>query len=456
MNNNWLKYLVALAAIMIAGSAAYFSVTGLGVLFSGAAIAVMIMASSLEFAKLVTATYLKQKWGKIELLSKIYLTTSVVILMLITSAGIFGYLSNAFQQQNLGLQKIERDIAVYQAQITKNDAEILRYTTQLNNQQNIRNSQESNLSKQIDKDKSTSRVSQMIKSADKEITSISKRIDELSIKNNAALDSINVIKNNNINIEKEVGGFRFVAESFGVPLNSVVKFFIILIVIVFDPLAVALIISFNQLTMEGKKEDEDEETPPSNPEDLKNFVDETARLHLTENDLKKLEETLLNPPKPNDTLKSAAEYYKMKTDVEREKRGELLAEMMKNDQELGLYDDTSDWDVTLMDGLEDEEPFFTEEETEKILQEEPTEEEIQRNFSTIEPKTEKILQEKPTTTVNNKIFTTIEQHKKNGYKVSQIVEDDKRMDIIGQNGNEGLHYDNEEDTSLDKNDEKKN
>ena len=448
MNNNWLKYLVALAAIMIAGSAAYFSVTGLGVLFSGAAIAVMIMASSLEFAKLVTATYLKQKWGKIELLSKIYLTTSVVILMLITSAGIFGYLSNAFQQQNLGLQKIERDIAVYQAQITKNDAEILRYTTQLNNQQNIRNSQESNLSKQIDKDKSTSRVSQMIKSADKEITSISKRIDELSIKNNAALDSINVIKNNNINIEKEVGGFRFVAESFGVPLNSVVKFFIILIVIVFDPLAVALIISFNQLTMEGKKEDEDEETPPSNPEDLKNFVDETARLHLTENDLKKLEETLLNPPKPNDNLIKATEEYK--------RRGELLAEMMKNDQELGLYDDTSDWDVTLMDGLEDEEPFFTEEEDEKILQEEPTEDEESRNFSIITSETEKILQEEPTTTVNNKIFTRIEQHKKNGYKVSQIVEDDKRMDIIGQNGNEGLHYDNEEDTSLEKNDEKKN
>ena len=448
MNNNWLKYLVALAAIMIAGSAAYFSVTGLGVLFSGAAIAVMIMASSLEFAKLVTATYLKQKWGKIELLSKIYLTTSVVILMLITSAGIFGYLSNAFQQQNLGLQKIERDIAVYQAQITKNDVEIIRYNTQLTNQQNIRNSQESNLSKQIDKDKSTSRVSQMIKSADKEITSISKRIDELSIKNNAALDSINVIKNNNINIEKEVGGFRFVAESFGVPLNSVVKFFIILIVIVFDPLAVALIISFNQLTMEGKKEDEDEETPPSNPEDLKNFVDETARLHLTENDLKKLEETLLNPPKPNDNLIKATEEYK--------RRGELLAEMMKNDQELGLYDDTSDWDVTLMDGLEDEEPFFTEEEDEKILQEEPTEDEESRNFSIITSETEKILQEEPTTTVNNKIFTRIEQHKKNGYKVSQIVEDDKRMDIIGQNGNEGLHYDNEEDTSLEKNDEKKN
>ena len=490
MNKNWLKYLVALAAIMIAGSAAYFSVTGLGVLFSGAAIAVMVMASSLEFAKLVTATYLKQKWGKIELLSKIYLTTSVVILMLITSAGIFGYLSNAFQQQNLGLQKIERDIAVYQSQITKNDAEILRYNTQLTNQQNIRNSQESNLSKQIDKDKSTARVSQMIKSADKEISSISKRIDELTIKNNAALDSINVIKNNNINIEKEVGGFRFVAESFGVPLNSVVKFFIILIVIVFDPLAVALIISFNQLTMEGKKKDEDEDKP-SSPEDLKNFVDETTRLHLTENDLKKLEETLLNPPKPNENLIKATEEYK--------RRGELLAEIMKNDEELGLYNEpfdnpmikkdeinlkeiaeklqdrelfpesnqrakeiikNSDWDVTLMDGLEDEEPFFTEEEIEKILQEEPTEDEELRNFSIITSETENIseeeIKEEPTTIVSNKKSTTIEQHKKNGYKVNQYIEDNSRMDIIGQNGNEGLHYDNEEDTSLEKNDEKKN
>ena len=248
---NWLKYLVGLSAVIVAGCAAYFSVTGLGVLFAGASLSVMVMAGSLEFAKLVAATYLKQKWDDIGGFNKWYLTSAVGILMLITSAGIFGYLSNAFQQQNLGLQKVDRDIAVYQTQITKNDGEILRYTTQLTNQQNIRNSQESNLSKQIDKDKSTSRVSQMIRSADKEITSISKRIDELTIKNNASLDSINVIKNNNIELEKEVGGFRFVAEAFNVPLNSVVKFFIFIIVFVFDPLAVALIIAFNGLI--GKK-----------------------------------------------------------------------------------------------------------------------------------------------------------------------------------------------------------
>lgn len=392
MNNKSLKYLVALSAILIAGSAAYFSVTGLGVLFSGAAAAVMIMASSLEFAKLVTATYLKQKWGKIELLSKIYLTTSVVILMLITSAGIFGYLSNAFQQQNLGLQKIERDIAVYQTQITKNDAEIIRYNTQLTNQQNIRNSQESNLSKQIDKDKSTSRVSQMIKSADKEITSISKRIDELSIKNNAALDSINVIKNNNINIEKEVGGFRFVAESFGVPLNSVVKFFIILIVIVFDPLAVALIISFNQLTMEGKKKDEDEEKP-SSPEDLKNFVDESSRIHLSDDDLKKLEEVLLNPPAPNEELVRAADEYK--------RRGELLAEIMKNDEEMGLYNEPFD------------NPLIKEEKIHQINEDDG------KNSSN-EEESEVMVE-------NNTLSTKLGELKKNGYKVSQLEEGEENI-----------------------------
>ena len=90
---NWLKYLVGLSAIIIAGCAAYFSVTGLGVLFSGASIAVMVMASSLEFAKLVAATYLKQRWDSIKGFNKWYLTIAVGILMLITSAGIFGYLS---------------------------------------------------------------------------------------------------------------------------------------------------------------------------------------------------------------------------------------------------------------------------------------------------------------------------------------------------------------------------
>ncbi len=336
---NWLKVLVGLSAILIAGCAAYFSVTGLGVLFAGASVSVMVMAGSLELAKLVAATYLKQEWDSLKGFNKWYLTISVGTLMLITSAGIFGYLSNAFQQQNLGLQKIERDIAVYQTQITKNDAEITRYTTQLNNQQNIRNSQEANLSKQIDKDKSTARVSQMIRNADKEITSISKRIDELTKQNNIALDSINAIKNANINLEREVGGFRFVAEAFNVPLNTVVKFFIFIIVIVFDPLAVALIIAFNGLLMKRKEEkilekieSKDYEVYGDKEKQKQALVDlmemdqklglydepfdnplikeEETPLILSESDKKTFFDNIENPPLPNEELLKAAEKYK--------------------------------------------------------------------------------------------------------------------------------------------------
>jgi hypothetical protein len=323
---NWLKVLVGISAIVVAGCAAYFSVTGLGVLFAGAATSVMVMAGSLEFAKLVAATYLKQEWDNIKGFNKWYLTISVGTLMLITSAGIFGYLSNAFQQQNLGLQKIERDIAVYQTQITKNDGEIARYTTQLTNQQNIRNSQEANLSKQIDKDKSTSRVSQMIRTADKEIAGVSKRIDELTKQNNVALDSINAIKNANINLEREVGGFRFVAEAFNVPLNSVVKFFIFIIVIVFDPLAVALIIAFNGLLLKRKEEDDISDWDITLEDGLDDLMEKNYQIYgdntknstkeeetpilATEKDTEVFFEAMDTPPAPNEELLKAAEKYK--------------------------------------------------------------------------------------------------------------------------------------------------
>ena len=301
---NWLKYLVGIAAVVIAGWAAYFSVTGLAVLFAGASIPVMVMAGSLEFAKLITATYLKQKWNDISGFNKWYLTISVGVLMIITSAGIFGYLSNAFQQQNLGLQKVERDIAVYQTQITKNDVEINRFTTQINNLQQIRNSQEANISKVVERNGNTSRLTQMVKNADVEITTISKRIDDLSIQSNAALDSINSIKNNNIELEREVGGFRFVAESFGIPLNSVVKFFIFLIVIVFDPLAIALIIAFNGLVAK------------------KDVVSITL-----------------------DELNDIEKEYEVYGDKEKQK--EALIQMMRGDEELGLYEDIVENNLTL-------------------------------------------------------------------------------------------------------------
>ena len=141
----------------------------------------------------------------------------------------------------------------------------------------------------------------------------------------------------------------------------------------------------------------------SNPEDLKQFVDESTRIRLSDEDLKILEKALLNPQEPNDKLKEAAEKYK-------ETQKEALIEMMKNDQELGLYDEPYEnplvKEPTVTPESIEETPIVEQEKTqlqkledyvnppqkEPIFQEEPTEEEIQRNFSTIEPETENNFQ----------------------------------------------------------------
>jgi len=246
---NWLKYLVGLAALAIAGCAAYFSVTGLGVLFSGASMAVMVMASTLEFAKLVAATYLKQKWSVIHGFNKVYLTIAVGALMLITSAGIFGYLSNAFQQQNIKLDQVQREISVWSNKIQQDTAQISQLTGQIN-QLN------SNQGKIIGDGNVNNRILKSVDSRDKQISKLQDKIGVLQDSSIRYNEKINEIKNNNIELEREVGGFRFVAEAFGWDLNTVVKFFIFLIVIVFDPLAIALIIAFNGLITKEKETSE--------------------------------------------------------------------------------------------------------------------------------------------------------------------------------------------------------
>jgi len=243
---NWLKWLVGTSAIIIAGCAAFFSITGLGVLFSGAATSVMVMAGSLEFAKLVAATYLKQEWDSIKGFNKWYLTSAVALLMLITSAGIFGYLSNAFQQQNLKLQQVDREIAVYTTKISTNDTQIGQLSAQLGQLSATQNTI-------LDKGKVNSRLLRSIDNKDKQTAQINKKISDLQTENAKNNDEINKIKVTNLDLEKEVGGFRFVAEAFGMELKNVVKFFIFLIVIVFDPLAVALIIAFNGMLEDKKK-----------------------------------------------------------------------------------------------------------------------------------------------------------------------------------------------------------
>ena len=292
---NWLKILVGLSAVIIAGCAAFFSVTGLGVLFAGASTSVMVMAGSLEFAKLVAATYLKQTWGEIKGFNKWYLTLSVGILMIITSAGIFGYLSNAFQQQSLQLQQVDREVEVWQTKIDQNNTQIIQLSTQITEFN-------TNQGKIIDGGTVNSRLIRSIDNRDKEIGKLNDKIGKLQEENAKNTEEINKIKIANIDLEKEIGGFRFVAEAFGIELKNVVKFFIFLIVIVFDPLAIALIIAFNGLVM--KRE---EEKVPSMYE-----VYGEKPILASEKDAEVFFNEIENPTSPNEVLVEAVEQYEEK------------------------------------------------------------------------------------------------------------------------------------------------
>ena len=241
-----------MAAIAVAGTGAYFSVTGLGVLFSGASTAVIVMASALEFAKLVTASYFEQKWRETTLFLKVYLTSAVFILMLITSAGIFGYLSNAFQQQNIKLQQVDREILVFQTKIDQNTSQIEQLSTQIS---------ESNKNQTtiLGKGKVNNRLLRSIDNRDRQISKINNNIAKLQEDNAKNNEEINKIRLNNLDLEKEVGGFKFVAQAFDVELDKVVKWFMFLIVFVFDPLAIALVLALNKLLKENKPKIEENE-----------------------------------------------------------------------------------------------------------------------------------------------------------------------------------------------------
>ena len=311
---NWLKFLVGFSALIIAGCAAFFSVTGLGVLFSGASTAVMVMAGSLEFAKLVAATYLKQMWDEIKGFNKWYLTISVGILMMITSAGIFGYLSNAFQAQSLQLQQVDREVLVFSTKIEQNNSQITQLNTQLGQLSSTQNTI-------LDKGTVNNRLLRSIDNKDRQVATINKKISTLQDENAKNTEKINEIKIKNLDLEKEVGGFRFIAEAFGIELKNVVKFFIFLIVIVFDPLAIALIIAFNGLI--GKKKEKTYDLDDLMEENYKNYQiygdngknstkNEETPILATENDTKTFFDAIDTPQAPSEELIKAAEKYKEK------------------------------------------------------------------------------------------------------------------------------------------------
>lgn len=296
-------------SVFIAGTAAFFSVKGIGLLFAGSFLPVVVMASSLEIGKLFAVSFLYRRWYQLPVLFKTYLTIAVVMLVGITSLGIFGFLSDAYQDTKNKISFFESKIASIESQNTSLNTQIQQAqnkqtsTRAQNNNTTDRYksiyddfvSQQNSIKQQLTdrlnalnlelqqvRDKPGGLFSNKKKDIEQLETKqqpireqINKQLEEIDVSIKAEYDKfINKVdslttdddvvvvdvpglykqlENNNGEIlelqnqihNTDIGSFRFIAEAFDVTVDSAVKWFTIIIVIVFDPLAMILMIGYN-------------------------------------------------------------------------------------------------------------------------------------------------------------------------------------------------------------------
>lgn len=226
VNSRIFPYLVATAAGAVAVSAAFFSVFGLSKLFAGAQTSVVIMAGSLEFAKLVTASFLYRYWKTVPAFLKNYLLVGTIVLILITSAGIFGYLSNAYQGATTGFEKQSTSLIYKEDQLqqVKDDQVFLKQELE-------------DAIKELPDNYRTARK--------KLREEYQPQINELNVKALDLKQEIGDLKIALVETGVDVGPAIYLARVFNTEIDTVVKFFIFILVFVFDPLAVSLVIAAN-------------------------------------------------------------------------------------------------------------------------------------------------------------------------------------------------------------------
>ena len=239
-NSKYFIYWIGLSALLIAGSAAAFSVYGLAKLFSGAFISVVIMAGALELGKLVTASFLYRYWNMINWFQKLYMTIATIVLVFITSAGIFGYLSNAYQGATLEFEKQSTELLTIEERIEQLDEDKVFLKEEL----------EQAISELPDNYITAKR--NLREEYNPQITQINQEL--LEYKTRRADLEIELVSTG-----VDVGPAIYLARTFGTDIDTVVKFFIFILIFVFDPLAVMLVIAYNQALLQNKpKKTQDE------------------------------------------------------------------------------------------------------------------------------------------------------------------------------------------------------
>ena len=259
MKKRLFPLLIGLAALLVSGSAAFYSVFGLSKLFAGASTQVIIMAGSLEFAKLVCASLLYQYWGTINKWLRAYLSAAVLVLILITSGGIYGFLSGAYQETATKSEFLDKSLAVLQTKQSRFEEQ----KTDLNIEKTQLNTTISDLRTSLSNPTSvsywdetaqqviTTTSSSTRRALQSELKTTIEDRDNLNIKLEAVMDSVMRIDTELLELEigneeqRELGPLKYLSETTGKDMGQVVNWFLLLIIFVFDPLAIAMVVAAN-------------------------------------------------------------------------------------------------------------------------------------------------------------------------------------------------------------------
>lgn len=253
------QYILLGTVGLIAATAGYFSVSGIGQLFVGSPIAAMVMAGSLEVAKLVTISTTYRYWNRLHQMLRAAFIGASVILMMITSIGVYGYLSSAYAVSATGIKASQNQIQVIQNRQTSIDSSVARLSARVVALQSVRAQQENRLDVLVGK-RGLADQQKVIATSDAQIDKLQQQITMLT----ATRDSLSVIDNNlrtQVLTNGKLGTFYYIAESIGVPLDTIVTWFILAIVLVFDPLSVMLVLVYN-ITQQKEDKVMEENTNP--------------------------------------------------------------------------------------------------------------------------------------------------------------------------------------------------
>ena len=267
MKEKFLPWFLLFCALGLSGTAAYYSVVGLSIVFVGVAIPVIIMGGFLEVSKIAIATYLHDKWKETYGALKIYLTMALIILSIITSIGIYGLLSTGFQSNIAKLEINDKQIKNIEVKKDRFEEIKLEYTKEKTildkDISKLRDGLSSNTTTQT-VDRQTGQIVTRANNAnrqsfEKQLKSAQDNRDIVSGKIDAMNDSITRLDIKILDMESqeiegnELGAIKYVSELSGWGLNEVANLFILILIFVFDPLAITLVIATNQAFKANRK-----------------------------------------------------------------------------------------------------------------------------------------------------------------------------------------------------------